>query len=59
MAQWFGAHYNQEVSFSSAVMLKKGPHVLTSLANQRRNFIIIITIIIIIIKERSIYWWAV
>jgi len=38
MAKWFGAHYNQEVRFSSAVWCKKGPRVLTSLLNQRRNY---------------------
>jgi len=38
MAKWFGAHYNQEVRFSSAVKCKKGPQVLTSLLNQRRNY---------------------
>jgi len=37
MAKWFGVHYNQEVRFSSAVKCKKGPQVLTSLFNQRRN----------------------
>jgi len=25
MAKWFGAHYNQEVRFGSAVECKKGP----------------------------------
>jgi len=38
MAKWFGAHYNQEVRFSSAVKCKKGSQVLTSLLNQRRNY---------------------
>jgi|GEM_PF-4579994 len=38
MAKWFGAHYNQEFRFSSAVKCKKGPQVLTSLLNQRRNY---------------------
>jgi len=38
MAKWFGAHYNQEVRFSSAVYLMKGSQVLTSLLNQRRNY---------------------
>jgi len=33
MAKWFGAKYNQEVRFSSAVKCKKGPQVLTSLLN--------------------------
>jgi len=37
MAKWIGAHYNQEVRFSSAVMCVEGPQVLTSLLNQRRN----------------------
>jgi len=37
MAKWFGAHYNQEVHLSSAVKCMKGPQVLTSLHNQRRN----------------------
>jgi len=27
MAKWFGAHYNQEARFSSAVKCKKGPQV--------------------------------
>jgi len=40
MAEWFGAHYNQEVRFISEV---KGPQVLTSLLNQRRNYFINIT----------------
>jgi len=31
MDKWFGAHYNQEVRFSSADKCKKGPQVLTSL----------------------------
>jgi len=31
LAKWFGAHYNQEVRFSSAVKCVKGPWVLTSL----------------------------
>jgi len=38
MTKWFGAHYNQEVRFSLAVQCKKGPQVLTSLLNQRRNY---------------------
>jgi len=38
MAKWFGAHCNQEVCFSSAVKCEKGPQVLTSLLNQRRNY---------------------
>jgi len=38
MAKWFGAHYNQEVRFSSSVECKKGPHVLTSVLNQRQNY---------------------
>jgi len=42
MVKWFGAHYNQEVRFSSAVKCKTGSQVLTSLLNQRRNYIIII-----------------
>jgi len=37
MAKWFGAHYDQEVRFRSAVKCKKGPQVLTSLLNHRRN----------------------
>jgi len=37
MAKWLGAHYNQEVRFSSADICKKGPQVLTSLLNQRQN----------------------
>jgi len=37
MAKWFWAHYNHEVHFSSAVKAKKGPQVVTSLLNQRRN----------------------
>jgi len=47
IAKWFGAYYDLEVLFSSAVKCKKGPLVLTSLLNQRRIIIIIITIIII------------
>jgi len=35
MVKWFGAQYNQEVRFSSAVKCKKEPQVLTSLLNQR------------------------
>jgi len=27
-ASWFGAHYNQEVCFSSAVKCKKGPQAI-------------------------------
>jgi len=39
VAKWFGAHYNQEVRFSSAVKCKKWPQVLTLLLfNQRRNY---------------------
>jgi len=38
MTKWFGAHYNQEVRFSSAAKCKKGTQVLTSLLNQRRNY---------------------
>jgi len=38
MGKWFGAHYNQEVCFSSAVKCKKGPQILTSLLNKRRNY---------------------
>jgi len=38
MAKWFGAHCNQEVRFSSAVMCKKWPQVPTSLLNNRRNY---------------------
>jgi len=38
MAEWFGAHYNQEVHFSAAVKWTKGPKVLTSLLNQRQNY---------------------
>jgi len=34
---WFGAHFNQEVRFSSGVKCKKGPKVLTSLLSQGRN----------------------
>jgi len=40
MAKWFGAQYYQEVRFSSTVMYKKGPQVLTSLRNQRQIIII-------------------
>jgi len=45
MAKWFGAHYNQEVRFSSAVKCKKEPQVLTSLLNQRRNYYFTIVIV--------------
>jgi len=38
MGNWFGAHYIQEVRFNLAVKCKKGPQVLTSLLNQRRNY---------------------
>jgi len=38
MAKWFGAHYNQEVRFRSALKCKKGPQVLTPLLNHRRNY---------------------
>jgi len=38
MAKWLGAHFNQEVRFSSAVKCKKGPQFLTSLLNQKRNY---------------------
>jgi len=40
MAKWFGAHYSQEVRFTSAVKCKKGkkPQILTSVLNQRRNY---------------------
>jgi len=38
MAKWFGARYNQDVRFSPAVKCKKGPQVLTSLHNKRRNY---------------------
>jgi len=44
MAKWFGAHYNQEVRFSSAVKCKKGPQVLTSLLTKDEIIIIIIII---------------
>jgi len=39
MANWFGAHDNQEVRFSSAVKCEKGPQVLTSLLNQNEIII--------------------
>jgi len=35
MGKWFGAYYNHEVGFSSAVKCKK---VLTSLVRQRQNY---------------------
>jgi len=35
---WFGAHYYQEVRFSSEVKCKEGPQVLTLLLNQRQNY---------------------
>jgi len=38
MARWFGAHYNEEVRFSSAVKHKKGAQVLPSLLNQKRYY---------------------
>jgi len=38
MAKWFGALYNQEVRFSSAVKCKKEPQVQTSMLNQRRSY---------------------
>jgi len=38
MAKWFGAYYNEEVRFSSAVKCKKRPQVLTSPLNPRRNY---------------------
>jgi len=38
MDEWFEVHYIQEVRFGSAVMCKKGPQVLTTLLNQRRNY---------------------
>jgi len=38
MAKWFGAHYNLEVRFSSAVKCRKGPQVITSLLNQTQNY---------------------
>jgi len=39
MTEWFGAHYNQEVSFSSAVKCKIGPNgPKISLLNQRQNY---------------------
>jgi len=44
MAKWFGAHYNQEVRFSSAVKCKKRPQVLTSLLNQRRLLLLYLSI---------------
>jgi len=42
MAKWFGAHYNQDVHFRSAVKCRNGPQVLTCLIKNK--------IIIIIIK---------
>jgi len=44
MAKWFGAHYNQEVRFSSVVKCKKGPHVPSLIKDE---------IIIIITKNRD------
>jgi len=41
MAEWFGAHFRQEVRFSSANISKRGFQVLTSLRYQ----IVIIIII--------------
>jgi len=38
MAKWFGAHYNEEVRFRSAVKGMNGSLVLTSLLNQRRSY---------------------
>jgi len=38
MAMWFGAHFNQEVRFSSAVEYKKGPQVLTSLRSRNYHY---------------------
>jgi len=40
MAKCFGAHYNQEVRFISAVKCKKGPQVPTSLLINEKNIII-------------------
>jgi len=48
---WFGAHYNQEVRFSSAVKCKKGPQVLTWLL---KDEIIIIKIIIKLLNIEKI-----
>jgi len=45
MAKLFGAHYNQDVRFSSAVRCKKGPQVRCLI---KEDIIIIIIIIIII-----------
>jgi len=36
MAKWFGAHYNQEGRFGSAVKCKKGHQILSSLLNQSK-----------------------
>jgi len=47
MAKWFGAHYNQEVRFSWAVMCKKGPQILISLLNQ--------IIVVLLMLDGS--WW--
>jgi len=42
MAKWFGAHYNQEIRFSSGVKCNnKGPQVLTSLLQDESIIIII------------------
>jgi len=38
VARLFQAHCNQEVRFSSSVKCRKGPQVLTSLLDQRRNY---------------------
>jgi len=38
IAKWYGAHYDQEVRFRSAVKCKKGPQVPTSSLIQRRNY---------------------
>jgi len=37
MASWFGAHYNQEVGFSSAVKCKKGPFL--HLTDEQANWV--------------------
>jgi len=44
MAKWFGAYYNQEVRFSTAVKCKKGAWVLTSLLIIKDEILIFIKV---------------
>jgi len=45
MAKWFGAHYNQEVRFNSAVKCKKGHQVLTLLLLSKTKLLLLLLLL--------------